>query len=90
MSEALRDRIRKQQKEIEGLKDRLTDMGMHAEQVLILHRKLNDERSAVAELKHRLSLIGSERSIEDAIKEHSHSLFIKITAQKRKPTRRKK
>lgn len=91
MTNHLIDRIQRQSRQIQTLEERLANTIQLANKIARLERELGTAKAAVAELKHRLTLIGSEESIQRAIQDHSAGIFFKYTKpSKPKSIRRKK
>ena len=77
---------------IKDLEDRVRDSAALASRAIQLEHDLMLARAAVADLKHKLFLIGSEEVIQDAIAGHSVGLFVKYPLPKvkiRKSPKRK-
>lgn len=82
MKNPLESRIKRQEQYILALEQRLKEAGSIASRTIQLERDLGIALSAIAELKHKLFLIGTEEEIQEAIANHSAGIFLKTPMPK--------
>ena len=97
MKQSPQEVVERQRNYILSLEDRLRDASALASRAIQLEHDLAIAQAGVADLKHKLFLIGSEEAIQAAIEEHSVGLGINVFTHvplpkiniKKKPAKRK-